>query len=69
MADLKVMGVVVKSRAGLAQRGNVVLPGLAALPMATAIAATFSTGGATFEVAVRRGPYDQRRGPYDQRGR
>ena len=60
MADLNVMGVVVKSRAGLAQPGNVVLPGLAALPMAMAIAATFSMWDAAFEGAARRGSDDQR---------
>ena len=43
MADLNVMGVVVKGPAGLAQPGNVVLPGLAALPMA--LSATSSARG------------------------
>ena len=58
MADLNVMGVVVKSSAELAQPGDVVLLGAAALP--TAMAATYGARGGAFEVPVRRGPDDQR---------
>ena len=56
MADLNVMGVVVKGPAGLAEPGNVVLPGVAAVPMA--LSATSSARGVGF--AARRGPDDQR---------
>ena len=58
MADPNVVGVVVKSPAGLAQPGDVVLPGPAALQVA--MVATYGARGGAFKVPVRRGPDDQR---------